>query len=97
MRTEDRKAVERLARAGIGFSVSMSVPGGAATISVTAKEAVAYLSNPQAFVADHHGLSEADYEMWVALDGQAMCGASRRSDRRPRRRPQSTATGSCPG
>jgi len=79
MRTEDQKVIERLSKAGVGFSVALSTPGGAETVTLNAREALAYLANPQEFAAGYYGLPLADYETWVALDGQAMCGASTRA------------------
>lgn len=79
MCTEDRNVVERLTLAGIMLSASLDVPGGCETVPLRIDQALAYMARPEVFSADYFGLTVADYETWVALDGQAMCGATSKS------------------
>lgn len=79
MCTEDRNVVERLALAGITLSASLNVPGGCQTVLLSTDQALAYMARPEVFSANCFGLTVSEYKMWVALDGQAMCGALAKS------------------
>ncbi|WP_425998108.1 hypothetical protein [Caulobacter sp. DWR1-3-2b1] len=81
---EDRAVVERLTLAGITLSATLDVPGGGQTVLLNADAALAYIARPEAFSADYFGLSLEDYETWVALDGQAICGATTKTGTRCR-------------
>lgn len=72
---EHRELVQKLALAGIEFSAPLRAPGGATTVILSARQALAYLEDRNHLAASYFGLSDDEYEMWVALDGQAMCGA----------------------
>jgi hypothetical protein len=84
MRTEDREMLERLALGGISFSAQLEDPAGVETVPLKAEQVLAYLADPRAFSARHFGLSGEDYETWLELGGQALCGASTASGARCR-------------
>lgn len=80
----NRGAIERLASAGIGFYASVSAPWGSETITLSSRQALAYLEDPIGLTACSFGLSVSEYEQWVALDGRAVCGALTAKGRRCR-------------
>lgn len=75
MHAEDLDVVERLRLAGITLSASLEAPGGGETVILDTEQALAYLAEPTVFSAAYFGLSGEDYETWLDLEGQAMCGA----------------------
>jgi hypothetical protein len=79
MCTEDRNVVERLALAGITLSASLDAPGGCQTVLLSVDQALVYMARPDVFSASYFGLLVREYETWVALDGQAMCGGLTKS------------------
>lgn len=91
MCNEDRNVVERLALAGITLSASLEIPGGCQTVLLSVGQALAYMARPEVFSAEYFGLTVGDYETWVALDGQAICGALSKSGT-PCRNPMSGST-----
>ncbi|MFZ0268194.1 hypothetical protein [Caulobacter sp.] len=74
MHAEDFDVVERLRLAGITLSASLEAPGGGETVILDTEQALAYLAEPTVFSAAYFGLSGEDYEAWLDLEGQAMCG-----------------------
>lgn len=79
MRAEERRVVEKLVKAGIEFSAAVSAPGGAETIPLEGELVLAYLDDWKAVAAAYYRLEVEEYELWVALDGRAMCGERTRS------------------
>lgn len=84
MCSDNSRAVEILASAGIGFYTSVPTPGGADTIALSPGQALTYLNDPTGLAASYFGLSVSEYEQWVALDGRAICGAVTAKGRRCR-------------
>lgn len=54
---------------------NVAVPGGGNTIFITTpEEAAHYNADPDAYAAEHFGLSKIDYLQWIDTDGAALCG-----------------------
>ena len=66
--------MSRNAKAEPVWLVNVIVPPGGETLILTAEEAESYNADPDAFAAEHFGLSKREYLQWLDLEGQPLCG-----------------------
>lgn len=51
----------------------IAVPGGATTIDIDGADVARYNADPDAYAAQHFGLTTAEYDEWIELDGAPLC------------------------
>jgi hypothetical protein len=57
------------------YEVLPRTPWGVKTLVIRRDDFVRYQKDPDAFAAEHFGISKADYRAWIAHEGVAYCGA----------------------
>lgn len=54
--------------------VNVAVPGGGNNLILEPDEAIRYNVDPDAYAAEHFGLTKREYLQWIDLDGAPLCG-----------------------
>ncbi|MGM5027701.1 hypothetical protein AB8B02_15885 [Tardiphaga sp. 862_B3_N4_1] len=56
------------------WQTNIAVPGGGNFLYLDNEKAERYNADPDAYAADHFGLSKIEYMQWIDLDGAPLCG-----------------------
>lgn len=76
------EALKMAEQAGIALVCQGRAPGGYSSYSVEAEEVAAHILGEINLPARLNGLSPAEYEEWIRLDGSVQCYATTQAGRR---------------
>jgi len=76
---EKLKFLSALNSKGVSFIVSIPNQSGSETIYLNAEDVIQYGKNPDAFIANYHGIELREYLMWLEEEYSVRCSANTKS------------------
>jgi hypothetical protein len=67
------EVIKDLASKDVGFYASHDIPGGQATVHLTAQQVLEYAADPVSYLAAHYGVSRGDYLEWHQSGYRVVC------------------------